>query len=165
MLGGTRRQLAVASTAALVALVFAVAAWAGGSPIVHKVSAGGPDICTAIGGKPGCNGNYSLQAKQRANGKVTGQYTDQFGHGNGGFHATIDCLYVSGNTAWISGIVKSGTFNKGGRILTEVRDLGKSAKDPPDQISYSYAVAMNFDCRTHPALAMFNTPQGQVKVS
>lgn len=168
MLGSTRRRLAAASSAAaLTALVFALAAWAG-SPIVHRVSAGVPDFCN-VGGSlvqaPGCNANFTLEAKQLADGSVSGQYTDEFGHANGGFHAVVDCLYVSGNKAWIGAIVTSGTWNLGGRVVTEVVDNGTSAKDPPDQITYSYSAPMNYDCRTHPNLQLVNAPKGQVKVS
>jgi hypothetical protein len=146
-----------------VGLVLAAVAWAG-SPIVHRVSVGVPDFCGALPAQdPGCNANFSLEAKQFADGRVTGQYTDQFGHGNGGFHARIDCLYVSGNTAWIAGVITSG-WNVGARVVTEVQDNGKSAKDPPDKITYSYA-PWAIDCHTHPALPLYAVPKGQVKVS
>jgi hypothetical protein len=161
----TRRQLAAVTSIALVgaALALAAAAWAK-SPIVHKVSAGGPDACIALGAAhPGCNGNYSLVAKQFADGSVSGQYTDQFGHGNGGFHAVIDCLSVVGNTAWIGGVVTSGTFGLGQRVVTEIQDNGTSAKDPPDRISYSYL--SNISCTTHFNGAPLYVTQGQVKVS
>jgi hypothetical protein len=163
--GNTRPLLAVIPAAVVIMLVLAVAALAGGGA-VHKVSVGGADFCGAPPAQdPGCNANFSIEAQQLADGSARGQYTDQFGHGDGGFHAVVDCLYVSGNTAWISGIVESGTYRLGGRVITEVRDNGTSAQDPPDTISYSYGVPLNFNCATHPNLTQVAAPKGQVKVS
>jgi hypothetical protein len=164
MFGINRRHLAGLTSFAMLAtgLALAGAAWAG-KPVVHSVSAGGPDLCSGIAGKPGCNGNYSIVAKQFADGTVKGQYTDQFGHGNGGFHARVDCLSVVGNNAWIGGVITSGTYGAiGQRIVTRVQDNGTSAKDPPDKISYSYL--SNVSCTTHFLTPLVATPQGQVKV-
>jgi hypothetical protein len=150
-------------------LVLAVAASAGGGP-VHRVSVGVADFCDHTppappSQDPGCNANFSIEAQQLADGSVRGQYVDEFGHGNGGFHATVDCLSVQGNKAWISGIVQSGTYNPGGRIVTEVVDNGTSANDPPDTISYSWPAALNFNCASHPNLVQVAVPKGQIKVS
>ena len=46
-------------------------------PVVHRVSAGGPDICGPD--HPGCDGNYSLLALQMADGSVSGQWEDVWG--------------------------------------------------------------------------------------
>jgi hypothetical protein len=160
------RLLAVLSVAA-VPLVLAVTASAAGGP-VHKVSVGVADFCDVptTAQNPGCNANFSIEAQQLADGSARGNYTDQFGHGNGGFHAAVDCLYVQGNKAWVSGIITSG-WNAGYRVLTEVVDNGTSAKDPPDTISYSYApYALTVNCKTfHPNLIQVAVPKGQVKVS
>jgi hypothetical protein len=164
--GNTWRLLAVMS-AAVVPLVLAFTASAGGGP-VHKVSVGVPDFCATVppAQDPGCNANFSIEAQQLADGSARGNYTDQFGHGNGGFHAVVDCVSVNGNKAWVSGIVKSGTYNLNGRVVTEVVDNGTSAKDPPDTITYSYAASLNFNCKTQPnLLPQVAVPKGQVKVS
>jgi hypothetical protein len=164
--GKTWRLLAVFSVA-VVPLVLAIAATAAGGP-VHKVSVGVPDFCDVptTAQNPGCNANFSIEAQQLADGSARGNYTDQFGHGNGGFHAVVDCVSVSGNKAWVSGIVKSGTYNLNGRIITEVVDNGTSAKDPPDTITYSYIASLNFNCKTQPnLLPQVAVPKGQVKVS
>jgi hypothetical protein len=165
--GTTWRLLAVVS-AAVVMLVLAVVATAAGGP-VHKVSVGVADFCDVptTAQNPGCNANFSIEAQQLADGSARGNYTDQFGHGNGGFHAQVDCLYIQGNKAWVSGIITSGTYNVGSRVLTEVVDNGTSAKDPPDTISYSYApYALTVNCKTfHPNLIQVAVPKGQVKVS
>jgi hypothetical protein len=78
----------------------------------------------------------------------------------------VDCLYVQGNKAWVSGVITKG-WNAGFRVLTEVTDNGTSAKDPPDTISYSYApYAVTVNCQTfHPNLLQVAVPKGQVKVT
>ena len=150
-------------------LILASTAIAGGKgPIVHSVTVGGPDICASFGLSPGCDASFSLQAQEYADGSVSGQYTDQFGHGNGGFHAVIDCLSVSGNQAWVSGVITHETFSGDGSfvgetVLTSVVDNGTSANDPLDQQSYSY-ISTDFSCTDQPTVDLFDVPQGQVKV-
>lgn len=131
--------------------------------IVHHVSAGGPDIDTPNYG-PGADANYSLVANMMADGSVKGQYSDRFSqeHGGGGFHATIDCMTIVDNVAWLSGVITSGNSDgtdlTGRRVLTKVVDNGK--KD--DQISFSYYT--NTPCSAKPSsMALFPT-RGQVMV-
>jgi hypothetical protein len=133
------------------------------------VNAGGPDACIAFGFEhPGCDGNFSLVAKEYADGSVSGQFTDRFANGNG-FHAEIDCLVVNGNEAWISGVITEGKFDDfdftGLSVNTRVRDNGTSANDPADQISISW-IGDDFTCKDQRAdvLSLFDTPEGQVKV-
>jgi hypothetical protein len=57
--------------------------------------------------------NFSLVAIQYGDGHASGQWTDQFGQGQGGIHVEVNCVFVVGNQAWISGIIKQGTFNGG----------------------------------------------------
>ena len=166
MRSNTRNRLALVVFCAAATAVLALAVPASAkSPIVHKVSVGGPDSCVPLGfDGPGCNANYSIEAKQFADGTVTGQYTDQFGHGDGGFHATVDCLSVVGNSAWIGGVITSGSYgNVGDRVVTRVVDNGNNANDPPDQITYSYL--SNISCTTHFSSPLLDAPQGRVKVS
>lgn len=102
MFGITRNRLpAVASalTMTVVLLLLLATTAAARGPVVHRVHVGGPDLCVGFGLKPGCDANFSLAAIQRADGSVSGQLTDQFGGGVGGYHAVIDCLSVSGNDA------------------------------------------------------------------
>ena len=137
------------------------------SPIVHRVSVGSPDACVAIGAQhPGCNANFSLVAIQYADGSVRGQFTDRFANGEG-FHAVVNCLYVSGNDAWIGGIIRRGrwgTANLAGRtVVVRVRDNGRSANDPADQISYSW-IGVNQPCTQHVNYGLLNAPEGQVVV-
>ena len=101
--------------------------------VVHHVSVGGPDQDPTNH----TDANFSLVAIQHGDGTVTGQWTNQFGQGQGGIHVQINCLFVQGNEAWVSGFISSGNFNgadlSGLPVITRVQDNGKSANDPPDQ--------------------------------
>lgn len=165
---GPRSALVLASLLSLMLATTAMAAL----PVVHHVSAGGPDACLAIGfPHPGCDGNYSLVANEYADGSVKGQYVDRFAQGNG-FSAVIDCLSVVGDDAWVSGVITSGSgFARdwtGLRVSTRVRDNGTSANDPADQIGASTIDGINgaaTRCTEHATDdRFFDTPQGQVTV-
>lgn len=156
--------------APVLALLLVTAASAVDSPIVHRVSVGGPDACTGLGfPHPGCDANFSLTAKQYADGSASGQWTDRFSqaNGGGGFHAVIDCVNVIGNTAWVSGVITHGTFAgqdlTGLPVVTRVRDNGTSANDPPDQISFSF-IGNPTPCTVPLNYVLLAAPQGQVKV-
>ena len=60
---------------ALLSLMLATTVVAKSPAVIHHVSAGGPDGCSGLGDKPGCDGNYSLVATQYADGSASGQYT------------------------------------------------------------------------------------------
>lgn len=142
------------------------------SKVAHSVSAGSPDVCSAVGDKPGCDANFSLTAIQYANGSVTGQWVDRVSqvNGGGGTHVAVNCLNVIDNRAYISGVITQGNSDQIGQLaLTKVVDNGRSQKDPPDEIS----VTINFpgldvDCNGAPAfdgvIPIFAIPQGQVVV-
>jgi hypothetical protein len=150
--GTGRRWLGVSSALALaLASALAITSMASATgAVVHHVSVGGPDNtnfwCQDGQPHPGCDGNFSLEVTQYADGTVKGQYTDQYAQGDGGIHAVLDCLVVDGNTAWVSGHVVSGGVPSwpggedwtGWDIATVVRDNGTSANDPADQISYTW---------------------------
>jgi hypothetical protein len=171
MFGISRNRLTGISSALAMALVLApmlVTPASAKGPIVHHVSAGGPDACEAIfNTHPGCNGNFSLVGTVKADGSMSGQYTDQFGHGNGGFHAVLDCVSVVGNDAWVSGVITEGnngtTDLTGLPVATRVRDLGTSANDPPDQISFSW-IGDPRPCTLHLNYQLLDAPEGQVTV-
>ena len=89
-----------------------------------------------------------------------------------GFHETIDCLYVDGNEAWVSGVITSD-WAAGEPVSARVRDNGTSANDFPDQISFSHVGADGGNhphgtCEDYeelePYYELFDTPQGQVVV-
>ena len=155
-------SVALALTLGAVSTLVLASVASAASPIVHRVSAGGPDACAAIGARPGCDSNYSLTAIEFADGRVSGSLTDRFSRGFG-VHATIDCLALEGNRAWVSGVVTSGLF-AGQYILASVQDNGISANDPADQVSRTMFDSEPFDCTTQPDLELLDAPQGQVVV-
>jgi len=138
-------------------------------PVVHRVTVGGPDACVGFGAKPGCDANFSMVAKEYADGSVNGQWTDRFSQafGGGGIHVSVNCLVVSGNEAWISGVdsKEPGGFAE---WTTMVRDNGTSANDPADQIGFSLPSFFIGDCNAQFDFdgngILFDAPQGQVVV-
>ena len=148
-------------TLVLSLILAAVAARADG--VVHKVSVGGHDQDPTNH----TDANFSLSAVEHGNGSVTGQWTDQFGQGQGGIHVQINCLFVQGNEAWVSGIISSGNVGgvdvSGLPVITRVQDNGKSANDPPDAISFSF-IGNAASCTTAPNLALVPMTGGQVTV-
>ena len=175
-LGSRRRRLAsiaVALTMSLVlGLMLATVAVAAKGPITHSVIAGGPDACRSIAGvHPGCDGNYSLEAIQYADGSVSGEYIDRFGK-FGGLTAVIDCLYVDGYDAWVSGVVTSGFFrdaDTGERFDATGLDLAARFHDgtplgDPDLSGYTWVGDGAFDCLEHPDVPLFELTEGQVIV-
>ena len=107
--------------------------------VVHQVHVGGPDICSGIDQRPGCDGNFSLTANLFSDGEANGRWTDRFGHGTG-MTAAIDCLLVVDNEAWVSGYVvatNSPNYVLGQAVATRVRDNGVSNLDLPDETSFS----------------------------
>jgi hypothetical protein len=119
-----------------VVMALATAAWGNGG-ILHRVSVGGPDVCEALGARPGCDANASLIAIQFYDGTIIGEAVDQWGHGDGGTHAVVDCLAVSDNMAWISGVF-TNEGNQGADFAIQVVDNGTSANDPPHRISATF---------------------------
>jgi len=134
-----------------------------GTGVVHQVSVGGHDL--DIAGTT--DANFSLVAIEHGDGSVTGQWTDQFGQQEGGFHAAINCLRVVGNQAWVSGVITSGSvpgFDLTGLpVATRVSDNGSSANDPPDQISFSFIGNAN-PCTAQQNFPLLDMTDGQVSV-
>ncbi len=148
----------------------------GQSPIVHRVSVGGPDICTSLGAGPGCDGNFSLLAIQYANGRVTGQLIDQYGSA-GGLHAVVDCLKVQeipervpvALEAWVGGVVTRPTHQAGHRVIAWMRDNGTSTNDPrPDALSRGIVdpeeEGFSANCQDMPGIGLARLLQGQVTI-
>lgn len=135
-----------------------------GNGVVNRVSVGGHDL--DIAGHT--DANFSLIAVEHGDGSVSGQWTDQFGQGDGGFHAEINCLRVVGNQAWVSGIITSGGAGgvdfTGLPVITRVADVGTSANDPPDLISFSF-IGLAVPCTAQPNLPLLAMTDGQVTVN
>jgi hypothetical protein len=176
LLGFRRRRLAGTAAALTMSLVLglmlATVAVAAKGPITHSVIAGGPDACRSVFDvHPGCDGNYSLTATLYADGSVSGQYTDRFGK-FGGLTAVIDCLYVDGSDAWVSGVVTSGFFRDpdtheredatGLNLAAKVHD-GTPAGEP-DQTGFTWLGDEAFLCTDHPDVPLFDVTEGQVIV-
>jgi hypothetical protein len=119
--------------------------------VQHVVSVGGPDQDATNH----TDANFSLVAIQYADGSVKGQWSDQFGQGEGGIHVAINCLFVQGNQAWVSGFITSGTF--GGADLSACRSSPAyrttGAGNSPDAISFSF-IGNAAACTTAPNLAL-----------
>jgi hypothetical protein len=141
--------------------------------VTHHVSVGGPDIILP----PGSDANFSLVANMDASGNVSGQWQDTFGkdvNGNsiGKIHVDVDCLEIlpPGNAAIIGGVIKHGSWFgvdvSGQRAVTKVVDNGKSANDPPDQISYSYFGTAYGTCGNYTVanFPLLDLTRGQVTV-
>ena len=146
--------------------VFFIFASTAQAQVIHRAHAGGPDICESQDNPIGCNANFSLVALEMANGRIKGQFTDQFGGGDG-FHAVIDCLVVDGQDAWVSGWVTSGSLSdldlEGFPVWAQVVDMGTSQNDTPDRISFSF-IGSFIPCTEKPQGGTFAVPQGQVRV-
>jgi hypothetical protein len=128
-------------------------------PFVHRVTAGGPDICLLFELHPGCDGNLSLIVLELADGSLTGQGQDSFGG-----HLSIDCLEVEGSSAWIGGEDRFGA-----RWILKVVDAGQNATDPPDSASRRLFGGTDPTlCHRKPGGGVRATttpvPQGQVRV-
>jgi hypothetical protein len=124
---------------------------------------GGPDVCAGIGLPTACDANFSLEANQYADGSVKGQWTDVFKIPNGTIvHATLDCLKVVGNNAWVSGVVTGPNFT-GVPVITRVADNGTSSQDPVDQIGLTELDTFG-GCQAAPNLLLLPLVKGQVTV-
>lgn len=134
-----------------------------GNGVVHRVSVGGNDLDIAENG----DANFSLVAIEYGDGSVSGQWTDQFGQGEGGFHAVINCLRVVGNEAWVSGVITSGSSGgfdfTGLPVRARVADRGTSANDPPDAISFSL-IGNPEPCTAQRPFVLRDMTDGQVSV-
>ena len=138
--------------------------------VIHRVTVGGPDVCTGTEGTPGCDANFSLVALQYSDGSVSGQWHDQFSQPFGGVHVSVNCLVVVGNDAWVSGVGPEHSF--GNEWVTRVRDNGTTANDPADQLSFTLRVGQSVprlggvrqNCNGMQDFLLFDAPQGQVVV-
>jgi len=136
----------------------------GSNGVVNRVSVGGHDL--DIAGTT--DANFSLVAIGFADGSASGQWSDQFGQQDGGIHVAVNCVSVAGNQAWISGIITSGGAGgvdfTGLPAITRVADIGTSANDAPDLISFSF-IGVAAPCTAQPNLPLQPMTDGQVTVN
>lgn len=137
-----------------------------GNGVVHRVSVGGSDQDVTLN----TDANFSLIALEKGDGSISGEWSDAFGQGEGGLHVDVNCLVVAGNQAWIGGIIRQGSTGAGGvdlsglPALTRVADLGTSANDAPDAISFTF-IGLAVQCTAQPNLPLFAMTGGQVTVN
>ena len=154
------------SPAAAAALDGLSASSVAGNGVLNRVSVGGSDQDVTLN----TDANFSLAAIRYGDGSVAGQWSDQFGQGQGGVQVDINCLVVAGNQAWIGGIIRSGSTGVGGvdlsglAALTRVVDNGTSANDAPDAISFTF-IGLAVQCTAQPNLPLFAMTGGQVTVN
>lgn len=149
--------------------------------VVHRVTVGGPDICSGIGARPGCDANLSVIALEMADGSVSGQWVDIWSPGGGSenaMHATVTCLEINTITqpagtfqqAWIGGVLTRPLALAGHPVMLRVRDRGTSANDPIDAVSRSIVDPQDepehfsTDCHAMPPMGLTRPPQGQVMI-
>ena len=140
-----------------------LASSANSNGVVHRVSVGGADQDQTLH----TDANFSLVAIEYGDGRMAGQWTDQFGQSDGGVHVDVNCVFVAGNQAWVSGIITSGNFQgadlSGLPAITRVADRGTSANDPPDAISFTF-IGVAAPCTAAPNLPLLVMTDGQVTV-
>ena len=153
-------------TIILASLLLLVCATAN-AQVCTKVKVAGPDVIPP----PDNDANLSIIALEKCDGTVLGHWQDTFFPIPGdplSVHAEITCVYVDGNTAWIGGAITHITPHltgfEGVPIIIQVRDNGRSANDPPDQISFWFFANTPNDCDQMYDLGLFDVPQGQVQV-
>ncbi len=132
--------------------------------VVNRVSVGGHDLDLTAN----TDANFSLVAIEYADGTASCQWSDQFGQQNGGIQVAVNCLRVVGNQAWISGVITSGSAGgvdfTGLPAITRVADVGTSANDAPDLISFSF-IGVAAPCTAQPNLPLLAMTGGQVTVN
>jgi hypothetical protein len=137
-----------------------------GSGVINRVSVGGSDQDVTLN----TDANFSLIAIEKGDGSISGEWSDQFGQGQGGVQVDVTCLVVQDNQAWIGGIIRSGSTGAGGvdlsglAALTRVADNGQSANDAPDAISFTF-IGLAVQCNAQPNLPLFAMTGGQVTVN
>jgi hypothetical protein len=134
-------------------------------PVIHRVNIGGPDNCTSWGGAPGCDANFSLSARQYADGYVEGMWVDRFSQnfGGGGAKGQVTCLVVDGNFAWIGGVVPS----YGEPAIMRARDRGQSMTEPTDRWAIYYNPSdwgLSENCLDEEFFFYADVPEGQVTI-
>ncbi|MGH7521993.1 MAG: hypothetical protein ACREMI_12025, partial [Gemmatimonadales bacterium] len=147
------------SPAAAAALGALSASSVSSNGVVNRVSVGGNDQDATNN----TDANFSLIAIEKDDGSISGEWSDQFGQGQGGVQVDVNCLVVVGNQAWIGGIIRSGSTGQGGvdlsglPALTRVADLGNSANDPADAISFTF-IGLAVQCTAQPNLPLLAKP-------
>jgi len=135
--------------------------------VVHTISFGGPDVCEAVGLPTGCDANFSGSAVLRSDGTGQGRVVDIISGDGAGIYVDIDCVFVAGNEAWLSGVITRGAapsgFDLTGRpYIVRVQDNGDSANDQADGIRARFR---SIPCYLAPQFDLYEYADGQVTVN
>jgi hypothetical protein len=138
--------------------------------VQHIVTEGGSDIDNV---RPGEDTNASLVAIMMDDGTVMGQWHDNLWGNLSGrpmiiFHARVVCLDVYDNEAYVIGEITNPPDSRGSYMWQGLRDLGVSANDQPDQITFLHSFDTDGDpCSFDPPDRWFrwvDYSRGQVTV-
>jgi hypothetical protein len=150
-------------------LLLSTAAFAGLPCAIVTVGSADIDFPPGEGSPPNNDKNLSLIARLGCDGTVTGKLTDAWVSANNtAVHATVDCLVIEGNDAWMSGFVTKATPTTigdfaGTPFSIRVRDNGTTANDPPDQVGFLELFGDAIDCMEKPDHELFDL-HGQVQI-
>ena len=114
---------------------------------------------------------FAFTARKYADGSVKGELQVNNRSLDRRSHMTLDCLVVSGNKSYMSGVIdkSTNTADVGTYWDVEVVDNGEGANDPADQISLIYNFGTAFPC-THPGAqaalnaSLFPIESGNIQV-
>jgi hypothetical protein len=149
-------------------LLLSTAAFAGLPCAIVTVGSADIDFPPGEGSPPNNDKNLSLIARLGCDGTVTGRLTDAWGGTTVAVHATLDCLVVEGNDAWMSGYITKATPTTigdftGVPVSIRVRDNGTTANDPPDKASFVFLFENAIDCTEKSDYELFDL-HGQVQI-
>lgn len=110
----------------------------------------------------------STGAFPNAKGQLEGEITSTT-RGATDIHVDVDCLAISGNQAWISGVVTKRVTNgvpqpTGTHVVWRVQDNGEGANSPPDLGSVLFEAPPQ-GCQFRFNLQMTPTTNGNIQVS
>lgn len=116
--------------------------------VVHSATGSGHAI---VGGKLR---TFAFTARAYSDGSVKGQAQIYNRSQPARSHLTLNCLAVSGHTAYASGIIDRSTNPTfvGKSAIFAVRDNGEGRNAPPDLISLATVVFSGFTTCTDPAM-------------
>jgi hypothetical protein len=143
-----------------------------GASSAVRLALHGPITASATGSghfvQNGSLRTFSFSALVDASGRVRGQ-AQGFARGGGRpVHIRVTCLSVSGNAAWIGGVVTSRKNSFGNEAAFRVVDNGEGAKAPPDGISSLFNSPppgfAQLICASQPAFGLAPVERGNVQV-
>lgn len=135
----------------------------GGNAPTHQASGGGT-VVTELG-----RSTYAFHASSSADGSVKGSAELHFSSSPITVHATVSCLSVAGNQAWMGAVVtrsplETGAFSEGGQILWTVIDNGEGNNANPDRVSSFFGTASAQNCQQQFNLATRDWTNGNAQV-